>query len=176
MYETSVLIFNNLFTGNDFTQNIKWADSKLNLKYDFLKCSWNSYCFKYKLATVPEGMNIFHYLTAANLIVQFYLCSLYSLYFPIKGWRSLLCCSAACLYAFPGNVRRWKGPLDRHTGAPVPDQTWLSWIHRIPERKPRTAWDEVYLFAFQASLSRWYQEYELHCWTCIQINSENTSL
>lgn len=69
MYETSLLIFNNLFTGNDFTQNIKSVDSKLNLKYDFLKCSWNSYCFKYKLATVPEGMNVFHYLTADNLNV-----------------------------------------------------------------------------------------------------------
>lgn len=90
MYETSLLIFNNLFTGNDFTQNIKWLDSRLNLKYDFLKCSWNSYCFKYKLARVPEGMNVFHFFTADNLNVQFYLHYLYSLFFPIKGWRSFL--------------------------------------------------------------------------------------
>lgn len=109
MYETSLLIFSNLFTGNDFTQNIKWVDSKLNLKYDFLKCSWNSYCFKYKLGTVPEGMNVFHYLSAANLNVRFYLRSLYSLYFPMKGWRSLLSCPAAWSHTLPGNVQKRRG-------------------------------------------------------------------
>lgn len=119
MYETSLLIFNNLFTGNDFTQNIKWLDSRLNLKYDFLKCSWNSYCFKYKLARVPGGMNAFHFLTADNLNVQFYLHYLYSLFFPIKGWKSSPSCSAAWSRRFPGNGRRgwderrsfWTGTL-----------------------------------------------------------------
>lgn len=109
MYETSFLIFNNLFTGNDFIQNIKWVDSKLNLKYDFLKCSWNSHCFKYKLGTVPEGMNVFQHLTGDNLNVQFYVGSLYSLYFPIKRWRYLLSCSAAWSHTFPENVRRQRG-------------------------------------------------------------------
>lgn len=109
MYETSLLIFSNLFTGNDFTQNIKWVDSKLNLKYDFLKRSWNSYCFKYKLGTVPGGMNVFHYLSADDLNVQFYLRSLCLLYFSMKGWRSLLSCSAAWSHTFPGNARRQRG-------------------------------------------------------------------
>lgn len=40
-------------------------------------------------------MNVFHCLTADNLNVQFYLHSLHSLYFPRKGWRSILRCSAA---------------------------------------------------------------------------------
>lgn len=179
MYETSVLIFNNLFTGNDFTQNIEWVDSKLNLKYDFLKCSWNSYCFKYKLAIVPEGMNIFHYLTAANLIAQFYLCSLYSLYFPIKGWRSLLCCSAACLYAFPGNVRRWKGGrrslLDRHTAVPVPDQTWLSWIHSIPKGNQQLH-EMMGIFLLSKPACHLGTRILTAGHTYIQIKSENTFL
>lgn len=40
-------------------------------------------------------MNVFHYLTADNLNVQFYLRPLHSLYFARKGWRSTLSCSAA---------------------------------------------------------------------------------
>lgn len=164
MYETSVLIFNNLFTGNDFTQNIEWVDSKLNLKYDFLKCSWNSYCFKYKLAIVPEGMNIFHYLTAANLIAQFYLCSLYSLYFPIKGWRSLICISWECQ-----EVKGWKEKPFGQTHCCTSARPNLAILDpQYPKRKPTTAWDDGYLFAFQASLSPWYKN--INRWTYIYPN------
>lgn len=163
MYETSLLIFNNLFTGNDFTQNIKWLDSRLNLKYDFLKCSWNSYCFKYKLARVPEGMNVFHFFTADNLNVQFYLHYLYSLFFPIKGWRSFLSCSAAWSHRFPGNVRRWRDERRSLWTGTLPYQC------QIKHGSPRPTgfqeennncmawgWDN---FAFPTRLSPWFPEH-----------------
>lgn len=181
MYETSLLIFNNLFTGNDFTQNIKWVDSKLNLKYDFLKCSWNSYCFKYTLATVPEGMNVFHFLTADNLNVQFSLRSLYSLYFPMKGWRSLLSCSAAWFTHISWECQEAKGwkekPLDRHTAVPVSGQTWLSRIRRIPKENQQLRELRGIILLSQTAFHPGTKN--INCTTehaCVQIKSETTSL
>lgn len=124
MYETSLLIFNHLFTGNNFTQNIKLLDSRLNLKYDFLKCSWNSYCFKYKLAGVPEGMNVFYSSTADHLNVEFYLHYLYSFLFRDVGafLAALLPHHTDCLGMSGGEGMEREAFGQAHCPT-VPDQT-----------------------------------------------------